>query len=159
MEGIGRIGKANTSVHLHTQSKELLQPSKLVLQLQRPKWAPLQIPRPIESERRNMEKLLTRTLDQGRPLMWQVHEPLEVESCSMIVGQRGKVGELGLTNDEPGARLVKEHEVHDAAPPDYHPVLTTEALIADKGVASTVVVVCIIVGSEVVLLGSVLALD
>lgn len=140
-------------------SKELLQASELVLQLQRPKWAPLQIPRPIESERRNMEKLLTRTLDQGRPLVRQVHELLEVEACGMVVGQRGKVGELGLTNDEPGTRLVKEHEVHDATPPDYHPMLTTEALIADKGVAATVVVVCIIVGSEVVLLGSVLALD
>ena len=90
--------------------------------------------------------------------MWQVHEPLEVESCSMIVGQRGKVGELGLTNDEPGARLVKEHEVHDAAPPDYHTVLATEALVADKRVAPAVVVVCVIVGSKVVLLKSALAL-
>lgn len=106
-----------------------------------------------------MEKLLTRTLDQGRPLMRQVHELLEIEACGVVVGQRGKVGELGLTNDEPGARLIKKHEMHDAAPPDYHPMLATEALIADKGVAATVVVVCIIVGSKVVLLRSGLALD
>lgn len=89
--------------------------------------------------------------------MRQIDELLEVEARGMVVGERREVGELGLADDEPGTGLVKEHEVHDAAPPDYHTVWTTEALVADKGVAAAVVVVCIIVGSKVVLLKSALA--
>lgn len=90
--------------------------------------------------------------------MRQIDELLEVEARGIVVGERGEVGELGLADDEPGTRLVKEHEVHDAAPPDYHTVLATEALVADKRVAPAVVVVCVIVGSKVVLLKSALAL-
>lgn len=94
-----------------------------------------------------MEKLFSRALDQRRPLVRQVNQFLNVESRGVIVGQGCEVGELGLAHDVLGAWLVEEHVVHDAAPPHHHPMLSTEALVADERVSTAVVVVCIVVGS------------
>lgn len=63
--------------------------------------------------------------------MWQVDEFVQVEARGMVVGQGSKVGEFRLAHDEPGSGLIKEHVMHDTAPPDDNPMLATEPLIPD----------------------------
>ena len=94
-----------------------------------------------------MEILLSWTLHQRRPLMRQVNQFLDVEARGMVVGQWSEIGELGFAHDVLCTWFVEEHVVHDAAPPDHHPVLSAETLVADEGVAAAVVVVCVVVGS------------
>lgn len=63
--------------------------------------------------------------------MRQVDQLVQVEARGMVVGQRSKVGELWLTYNELCSWLVKEHVVHDAAPPDDNTMLATEPLVPD----------------------------
>lgn len=70
----------------------------------------------------------------------------------MVIRQRSQIGELGLPHYVLGARLVEEHEVHDATPPHHHPMLATEALVSNKRVPATIVVIRVVVCPEVVLL-------
>lgn len=63
--------------------------------------------------------------------MREVNQLMQIEARGMVVGQRRQVGEFGLAYDELCSRLVKEHVMHDAAPPDDNTMLATESFVSD----------------------------
>ena len=84
--------------------------------------------------------------------MWQINMLLDMVPVHLIIHQWFRSRRFGLADDKVGSRIVKEHVVREAGVPGLDAMRSAEPSVADEVVATAIIVLGVVIGSDVVLL-------